>query len=58
MKKAGLQRSVLTNRNYIPRHNQVGEVATLTEALQVHLLDYVDVAGIDRRISALPGEVS
>jgi hypothetical protein len=31
----------------------VGEVATLTEALQVQLLDHVDVAGIDRRISTL-----
>jgi hypothetical protein len=58
VKKAGLQRSVPTNRNCIPRHNQVGEVATLTEALQVRLLDCVDAAGIDRRINVLPGEVS
>jgi hypothetical protein len=50
--------TVLTNRNYIRRHDQVGEVATLTEALQVQLLDHVDVAGIGRRISTLPGEVS
>jgi len=40
------------------RHDQVGEVATLTEALQVQLLDHVDVAGIGRRISTLPGEIS
>jgi len=58
LKKAGLQISVLTNRNYILRHDQVGEVATLAEALQVQLLDHVDVAGIGRRISILPGEVS
>ena len=40
------------------RQVQVGELAQLNEALQVHYGRYIDVAAIDRRINALPGEVS
>ena len=54
----GLQRSVLTNRNYIQRHTCSGELAHLNEALQVQQSKYVDVAAIDQRISVLPGEIS
>ena len=36
----------------------MGELAHLNEALQERLFKHVDMAGIDQRISALPGEVS
>ena len=39
------------------RQDQAGELAHLSEALQVREPESVDAAGIDRRISALPGEV-
>ena len=54
LKEAGLETPVLTNRNGIQRLVREGKQAHLCEARN----QWVDVAVIGRRISALPGEIS
>ena len=57
MKEAGLQRSVLTNRNHIRRLSGAGKATHHVDAYNQQN-QLVDVAAIDRRIMLLPGEVS